>query len=214
MAVYTERTAGTLISDYPTLIGTPSGTLSSGIQTAIGNGNRFKITYTETSTNLRISVLLLIDNLCRLEFRMGGQYQKVNNEWRMHDIVIERPDCYKCTTCGLCGTFNTADWTMPQCNGESFSFQVGTFWYDNYDSNGWTWEQNWVEQKCEGIPSNPQEPPYTPVLPPEPQIDTCDPEIKVELGINCQNIFDLLLELIIYCIDLRRFDATLAFGHS
>ncbi len=106
-------------------------------------------------------------NVCKLEFHMTGTHQPINNEWRMHSIIIEPPNCYKCTTCGLCGTFNIPDWTMPDCHGETFIYQSGTFWPTAYDANGWTWEQTYIEEKCESVtPETPQEPPYTPQLPP------------------------------------------------
>eukprot|EP01084_Bolivina_argentea_P200533 342907_1 len=193
IAAYTERVTSTLIDDYDI---NNMNILLSDISTPIGTGNRFQIIYTEISVNNRISVLLKIDNLCELKFRMSGQHQKVNNKWRMHDIIIEPPQCYKCTTCGLCGTFNIPDWTMPNCYGDTFPFSAGTFWYNAYDANAWTYEQNYIEQNCEGItpPDNNDTPspitPYTCELPVEEPIDTCHPELKVLIKLNCANIIN------------------------
>ncbi len=62
---------------------------------------------------------------------MIGTHNVINNEYRMHHIIILPPECYKCTACGLCGDFQGGP--PPQfetCDGEQITLVGGTYSQD------------------------------------------------------------------------------------
>ncbi len=59
--------------------------------------------------------------------------------------MIAPPEC-------LCGDFKGGSASLFQtCDGKEITIARGTSNIINYDKNGWTYEQNYVEQYCEGI---------------------------------------------------------------
>ena len=102
------------IYDDPALILTD---FVSGQVTSIGN--RFKIDYVQTDAK-SIAVTMTVDDECKLEFTMIGQYDYSNtlNRYTMHYVRVNPPECYKCAICGMFGSFK--DTKMATCDGERF----------------------------------------------------------------------------------------------
>eukprot|EP01084_Bolivina_argentea_P164853 286535_1 len=126
--------------------------LTSGFTESIGQ--RFKITYTQTSAD-RIDVILEVTHTdCTVQLYMsGGSFSNGRN--RQHYLQVDAPQCYLCHTCGLFGDLKRG--AIPgdfgflrACNGAAISYKRG---WDTanpraYDFKGWGWGKIYVDNMC------------------------------------------------------------------
>eukprot|EP01084_Bolivina_argentea_P134277 236879_1 len=79
-------------------------------------------------------------------------------EYRMHHFEMKVPECYRDTTCGLLGDFQTP-WGQPTlltCDGSRKDYTGARGWYpqaDGYDPSGWTWNKETVDAHCRASPA-------------------------------------------------------------
>merc|ERR550532_93385 len=79
---------------------------------------------------------------------------KSSGRWQGHYVRFEVPTCYKCTTCGMLGDFQTQCWkpSVIGCNGQDHSFADAKRWKpgrSGYEETGWTWQKAYVDgDKC------------------------------------------------------------------
>jgi len=122
--------------------------LVSGVTASIGA--RFQITYTETTTS-RIDVVLSI-YACDVSFYMQGYadwWSIANGRDHAHALTITPPECYRCHTCGLLGSFkkSRAAHVLQTCGGGNYAYVAGASASNTmaWDLNAWTWRKDFVD---------------------------------------------------------------------
>merc|ERR1719474_581805 len=122
-------------------------------ETIVANG-KFKliINNNEGANNLQFTLLNRHDG-CSQSISMSWQgvwnYKGVAR-WQMHYVRFEVPSCYKCTTCGMLGDFQTPCWTpsVIGCDGTDHNFGDARGWApgsSGFDQTGWTWQKEFVD---------------------------------------------------------------------
>eukprot|EP00485_Elphidium_margaritaceum_P019848 CAMPEP_0202726192 /NCGR_PEP_ID=MMETSP1385-20130828/184485_1 /ASSEMBLY_ACC=CAM_ASM_000861 /TAXON_ID=933848 /ORGANISM="Elphidium margaritaceum" /LENGTH=760 /DNA_ID=CAMNT_0049392407 /DNA_START=105 /DNA_END=2383 /DNA_ORIENTATION=+ len=112
--------------------------IAASTATPIGTSDRFSILYTRSGN--RVDVTLTVDGVCTLQFYFSAAGRSIGGRYRENTLHIYPPQCFRCFTCGLCGSFKEYDGnTMPTCNGGLVTVQnnYGSF---AYDENGNTYD--------------------------------------------------------------------------
>eukprot|EP01083_Nonionella_stella_P263575 895219_1 len=172
----------------------------SNLTTILGQTNKFRVTYTQSSDK-RIDVLLEIGNKgCSVQLFMYAQTNFVDNRYRMHYLQIAPPFCYKCHSCGLCGDFKRASSgdtyeDLETCGGGMAQYRDG--WSaditEAYDCNAYGWEKGYVGEFCSQEGASPLNGTYTPFIGPDfVYVPPCDLVIESTVISACQNARDAL----------------------
>eukprot|EP01084_Bolivina_argentea_P232248 391476_1 len=117
------------------------------------------IYYYKNTVHKTVQLKLSIGGVDTCVFELSMQQQLNDPKPATYFLTVPPPDCYKCFTCGLFGSFqkgrqssvSSGKGTLLTCDGGYYQYQIDLmeeFSTDDYDRNGWTWEKSYVDTYC------------------------------------------------------------------